>query len=153
MSLLSGVAQYLRRIIFFFRIQTSLSPCVHLVFQKTVWGCQSCRILSLNVLHLKLQCTQLSVFPVKFLLLPPHLLFDFDFISEVTHYCCCSCIPLCQLIYQPERERDTSFIIIWSVNQCEAYSLVCSPWCEVVYAVCFGWSSSLEHYSLPASLP
>lgn len=45
-------------------------------------------------------------------------------------------------------QRETS-INIWSIRQCEACSLVCSPWREVVYAVCFGWSTSLKLTTLP----
>ncbi|XP_034549650.1 TRAF3-interacting protein 1 isoform X2 [Notolabrus celidotus] len=72
------------------------------------------------------------------------------FFLKVTHRCCCSSIPFGQLIYQPETEPSST--IIWSVSQCESYSLVCTLWCEVVYTVCFGWSSALRH-TLPASLP
>lgn len=47
-------------------------------------------------------------------------------------------------LFISQREH-CSFIIIWSVNQCEIYSLVCTLWCEVVCTVCFGWSSPLKH--------
>lgn len=49
-------------------------------------------------------------------------------------------------------QRETS-INIWSIRQCEACSLVCSPWREVVYAVCFGWSTSLKHSLQLTTLP
>lgn len=49
-------------------------------------------------------------------------------------------------------QRVCSFISIWSIKLFEAHSLVWTPWCEVVYAVCFGWSTSLKH-DLPASHP